>query len=120
MKNLTNLLLAETWNINAIWFQQYNTNDIHGWHNHPDCMYSNIYFLDLKNKNDATEFFNPIKNMSFKIEGVEEGTMITMPSHILHRSPSTSSSSKTVIAFNSDIYDYNNSVIEEKNVIRRV
>ena len=86
-------------NITNIWFQQYSKGDYHGWHNHGECQFANVYFLDLPDTKMTTQFYKeePIE--------VEEGTILTFPSWLIHSSPiNTSNKTKTVIAFNSSFY----------------
>jgi hypothetical protein len=41
------------------WFQQYIMNGNHGWHNHPGCHFSNIYYLEFPEGSPQTEFIDP-------------------------------------------------------------
>ena len=90
---------CDRWEVHNIWFQQYSKGDYHGWHNHGECQFANVYFLDLPDTKMTTQFFKeePIE--------VEEGTILTFPSWLIHSSPiNTSDKTKTVIAFNSSFY----------------
>jgi hypothetical protein len=87
---------CERWEIQNAWFQQYSKGDFHGWHNHGRCQFANVYFLDLPDNKMTTQFYKeePVE--------VEEGTILTFPSWLIHSSPiNTSDKIKTVIAFNS-------------------
>ena len=77
------------------WFQQYFEPDTGlGWHAH-DSSIAVIYFVELPNPKDATEFY---------LEGqfdVKEGDVMMWPSYLNHRSPPLSSAGrKTIIATN--------------------
>jgi len=80
------------------WFQQYRTGDYHSWHTHANCLYSNIYYLDLPEGTSKTTF--KFIDKEFEVD-VEEGDILTFPGSMLHCSkPNTSEHTKTVIAFN--------------------
>ena len=36
--------------VQNIWYQQYNSNDEHDWHTHTGSHYTNIYFVELPDK----------------------------------------------------------------------
>ena len=85
--------------IGNYWFQQYLNNNYHEWHTHPNCNFSNVYYLELPKTNITTEF------KDYKPISVKEGDIITFPAYLLHRSPINSSGKrKTVIVFNSNMY----------------
>lgn len=87
--------------IKNIWFQQYAKGDYHGWHSHPDVTFSNVYFLELPDKNIATEFIDPYNKKIINVNCVE-GDLITFPAYLNHRSPKNfNKNKKTVIVFNS-------------------
>lgn len=81
------------------WFQQYfQPNTGFGWHSH-DKSVAVIYFVELPNPKDATEFY---------LEGqfdLKEGDVMIWPSYLNHRSPPLSSAGrKTIIATNIDLF----------------
>lgn len=85
---------------NHVWFQQYNKSDYHAWHNHGNCMYSNVYYVELDKSCPNTSF--RFMGTEFNIE-VEEGDILTFPSFMQHCSkPNKQNLRKTVIAFNSN------------------
>jgi len=93
------------WSIGNGWFQQYKKDNEHHWHNHCGANYSNVYYLEMPNKDMKTEFYNILtkKIITFNIQ---EGDLITFPAHILHRSKKIKNSQrKTIISFNSDFSD---------------
>ena len=89
--------------IDNIWFQQYEKGDTHGWHIHPNCHYSHIYFLDLPIRKYSTEFF--YDNKIHKVD-VKEGDLISFSSTIIHRSPIIEEDTrKTIVSFNTSFQD---------------
>tara|TARA_B100000780_G_C20804962_1_gene319746 strand:- start:28 stop:531 length:504 start_codon:yes stop_codon:yes gene_type:complete len=93
-------LYSKNWTIHNSWFQQYENKDEHTWHVHPGCQFSNVYYLELPNKDLVTQFIDK------KIDA-EEGYLITFPSYIYHRSTiNNTNKRKTIISFNSSFEDY--------------
>ena len=89
--------------IDNIWFQQYQKGDTHGWHIHPNCHYSHIYFLDLPIRKYSTEFF--YDNKIHKVD-VKEGDLISFSSTIIHRSPIIEEDTrKIIVSFNTSFQD---------------
>lgn len=83
------------------WFQQYNNSDVHNWHIHASCNISVVYFLELHNENDSTEFFDLSSRKSFQLENVKEGDLLIFPGFIPHRTPQNKFlDRRTIIAFN--------------------
>lgn len=88
------------WNISNYWYQQYKTSDYHGWHVHGESMFSNVYYLDLPNKEIKTQF--KVHGKTIEVD-VKEGQILTFPSFMIHRSPeNTCNRMKTIISFNSN------------------
>ena len=85
---------ADSLDISNGWFQQYTDNSYHFWHNHARANFTNVYFLELPNKEHRTE----IKDVEYD---AEEGDLITFPAMLHHRSK-PSDGRKTVISFNSN------------------
>jgi hypothetical protein len=99
---LQNKMLAQGWNINPLWYQIYNKNHHHTWHNHCNSNFANIYYVQLPDKSSITEFYDIVNKKVFKLE-VTEGELITFPAFFLHRSPpNKSDKSKIIISFNSN------------------
>jgi hypothetical protein len=87
--------------ISYAWFQQYTENNIHQWHTHPKAHFTNVYFVELPCKSVSTEILN------FNNLDLNEGDLLTFPAYFYHRSPiNFSGKRKTIISFNTDIYDY--------------
>lgn len=81
------------------WFHQYNKLDYYWWHNHPDCRWSLIYYLELSEDGPVTEFENFYGNTIFP--NVKEGDFLIFPGWIKHRSPpNLSKNRKTILSFN--------------------
>ena len=101
MTKIMNRMKFRKWYIHNYWFQQYTKKGSHTWHNHPECMFSNIYYLELPDKNYQTQFKDPVKNKIFTVN-VKEGDFLSFPGCLLHRSPKLKTKTrKTVIVFNS-------------------
>lgn len=89
-----------------IWFQQYVKGDFHSWHNHGSS-WSTVYFVELPDPSFSTMFYLPFNKEEIQID-VKEGDFITFPGFIFHKSPvNTSDKRKTIIAFNTIIYNHN-------------
>lgn len=101
MYQLSVFLGADNWKIHNGWFQQYNENSSHTWHNHIGTNFSNVYFLELPDVNDKTQI-KYLRTNSLTEYEVEEGDLLTFPAHLLHRSKPNLGGRKTVISFNSD------------------
>ena len=81
--------------VQNIWYQQYNSNDDHDWHNHTECQYTNVYYVELPDEDMKTEILD-MANID-----VKEGDIISFPAFMFHRSkPNKSSQRKTIISFN--------------------
>lgn len=99
-KQLAEYTGATEINTNHIWFQQYGKAGFHGWHIHGNCMYSNVYYVELDKSCPRTSF--RFMGTEFSID-VEEGDILTFPSFLQHCSrPNKHDSRKTVVAFNSN------------------
>lgn len=76
------------------WFHQYYQTGEFGWHHH-NRHTALIYFCELGDSNEQTEFFNIGKL------GVEEGDVLLFPSYTVHRAPKiTSNKRKTIFSTN--------------------
>ena len=93
------------------WYQQYNKNQFHTFHNHPNSDFSGVIFVNFDSKiHKSTKFLNPLNpffvNKTFYSPYVEEGDMIIFPSWLLHESPiNTSKKLRTIVSFNLQILD---------------
>ena len=93
----------ETIFLSAMWFVEYDTGHYHSPHSHESARYSGILYVNFDDLNPPTTFVQPwysywgTKQMTVD---VKEGTMIIVPSHILHYSrPNASDNTKTIIGF---------------------
>ena len=89
------------WEIHNCWFQQYNKNDYHNWHNHMYSHWTNVYFVELPNSNMSTELYE------WKSLKLKEGDLLTFPSFWYHKSKLNKSlKRKTIISFNSSFKEF--------------
>lgn len=94
-------LKSQTFIIHNIWFQQYKKNSRHGWHVHPGANFTNVYYLELPDKNKKTTILDVASNEYIDID-IEEGDLITFPAYLHHGSPLIDNNKrKTIISFNS-------------------
>ena len=91
----------ENFHITNWWFQQYENNSSHGWHNHGGCNFSNVYYLELPEDSSPTEFYNFDGGTEFA--NVKEGDLIIFPAHIPHRAANNSEKRRSVLVFNSNV-----------------
>jgi hypothetical protein len=88
--------------INELWYQQYEQDSMHGWHNHSGN-YTGVYYLELKNESPLTEIINPFNQTDMFNVPVIEGSILLFPSYTIHRAPIISNNiRKTIISFNFD------------------
>lgn len=103
LKDILDTLQFQSANFPSVWFQQYTTNDYHAFHHHPMSNYSGIYYLELTD-NTYTQIL--INNKITDIE-VNEGDIVVLPSHIVHRCPKVQSNTRrTIISFNFDTHKF--------------
>lgn len=92
-----------SFNINEIWFQQYEESSMHGWHIH-GSNFTGIYYVELPKGTPPTEILNPSTKKEIISLEVKEGDIVIAPSYFLHRAPKNNSNKrKTIIAFNLDV-----------------
>lgn len=107
MKEMAALLKFKSCKINNIWYQSYSKYDHHDWHVHSDVNYTNVYYLNLPNKNIKTQLYDIKENKIMNEIELEEGQLFTFPANILHRSPiNISNEKKTIISFNSNFDNF--------------
>lgn len=88
--------------IHNFWFQEYNFGSYHNWHTHPECNFSNIYYLELPENCQTTQF--KLHDGKEIFADAKEGDLLIFPAHILHRAVKNNSESKRiVIVFNTSI-----------------
>ena len=81
-----------------VWHQVYERGDMHGWHVHPGCNMSTVFYVKLPDENSGTEF----SLMSGKHRPkVKEGEFLSFPATFVHRSPlHESDETKIIMSFN--------------------
>tara|TARA_B110000285_G_C15135409_1_gene626504 strand:+ start:2598 stop:3134 length:537 start_codon:yes stop_codon:yes gene_type:complete len=101
LDGLVDRLHFKKWTVDNAWFQQYEKNNGHDWHNHAYSNFSGVYYVELPDDDLATEYYDSKNNRIFERLNISEGQLLIIPSYILHRSPKNNSDSrKTIIAFN--------------------
>jgi len=86
------------------WFQQYEKNGEHDWHNHPKTMYGMVYYVELPDGSPPT---NLLANNQVVVPDAKEGDILFFPSILLHRSPpNTGSGRKTSLVMNLNFEGY--------------
>ena len=87
--------------LTGIWFQVYGKDDFHNLHTHPQCNFTNVFYLELPT-NCETEVYDLENNKSNL--SVKEGNILTFPGFYKHCSPVNKSNNlKIVISFNTDV-----------------
>ena len=87
--------------ITNMWFQVYKKGNYHNLHSHPGTNFTNVFYLNLPNKEVKTKIFIN-NNEQFNID-VKEGDILTFPGYYAHSSPiNTFDEDKIIIAFNTD------------------
>tara|TARA_B100001057_G_C22863707_1_gene955628 strand:+ start:1711 stop:2331 length:621 start_codon:yes stop_codon:yes gene_type:complete len=93
----------DTFKIYNIWYQQYKSGSVHGWHVHPGCQWTSIYYLDLPDTAPKTQIVSPWDQQTIIKLDVQEGDVITFPSFAIHQAPENENNkTRTIISFNSD------------------
>ena len=100
----------EPWNINALWFQSYETYNNFQVHNHGIGGWSAVFYVEFDDKeHSATTFYCPYMSSKRSFLGgydtyipkVKEGDLIIFPAFIMHEASSNMSSKRrTIISFN--------------------
>ena len=89
--------------ITNVWFQQYNKNSSHGWHEHLECQWTNVYYLQFPEETPKTQYLNRLSGEIHTFD-VKEGDILIFPSFITHCAPKNESDkTKTIISFNSNV-----------------
>ena len=90
--------------IKNCWYNQYypGTGSTHQPHDHPESDLTLIYFVELSNRNLATNLYHPLSGKMI-LPRVKEGDVLIMPAKIWHSSPPNyTDSRKTVVSVNLD------------------
>ena len=82
------------------WVSQYDYEDTHQWHMHSNTHFGCVYYLELPNNQNSTEFWK-------KDFPAEEGDLVFFPGWWIHRSaPQMFKERKTIIAGNLNFYHF--------------
>ena len=82
------------------WFQQYKSNDKHRWHQHRNCTWAGVYYVELGKDCPRTMFKDPFTK-EIIVPELEEGDILTFPGLLWHCSPENQSDErKTIVAYN--------------------
>jgi len=108
-KKLEEYYCTDSVEYGSTWFQQYEQSDTHSWHFHPDCNISLVYYVELTNSEDSTQFFDLNAREPFSTNA-SEGDVVVFPAFLPHRSPPLKGSRKTIISWNLSFSDKNNNV----------
>lgn len=99
--------------IHNMWFQSYYKKDAHDWHIHEGTHWTNVYFLELPDTKFKTELYDSFNKKIINNIEVKEGTLLSFPANILHRSPkNTSNKVKTIISFNTTFSNTKQNLIQ--------
>jgi hypothetical protein len=100
MKEVFRPLNISGFEFGNMWFQQYIQDNTHDWHIHGKCHWTNVYFVELIDPLEKTQVSN-IYNKEQINYNIEEGSILTFPSFLYHKSPSIQSGNrKTIVSFN--------------------
>lgn len=89
--------------ISDVWFEQYTNLNTKHFNSFPNANYTNIYFLE-KPKDLYLEFYDHATSTIYSLKDVNEGDILTVPSHIPCRVPENTTNKKlTLIIFNTQI-----------------
>ena len=102
IKEIHEELGFKTLDVHKIWFQQYDTDSVHGWHMHTQCQWTSVYYVDLPEGTPQTEILNPFTQNDVQTLEVKEGDVIMFPSYVIHQAPTNKGvDTKTIISWNS-------------------
>lgn len=97
-------------NMLSIWSVRYERGDYHAVHNHRSLGYSGILYVDFDEKEHSPSIHvspwnDPITDMtSLSAPPVKEGSMVFVPSNVLHFTrPNESDKLRSIVAFDLDI-----------------
>tara|TARA_Y100001970_G_scaffold293985_1_gene445369 strand:+ start:4560 stop:5096 length:537 start_codon:yes stop_codon:yes gene_type:complete len=109
---MVNHYCLNEFNIRNGWFQQYKKKGTHHWHFHGGSNLSFVYYIELDDKRNSTEFYDLENRKIFQLD-IKEGDIAVFPSYIPHRSPVIETDNrKTIISCN-----VNFMAVEEKMIV---
>ena len=96
--------------VRAIWSVRYEKGDYHAVHNHRSTGYSGILYMDYDEDEHTPSIHvspwnNPITDMTeLSAPPVREGTLVFVPSHVLHYTrPNESDKLRQIVAFDMEV-----------------
>lgn len=96
--------------VRGMWYQQYLTNNVHGWHTHGEN-YTGVYYLELPKDAPKTELIDQYDIHKKITIDATEGDIVIFPSFIFHRAPKIiNDTRKTIISFNLQFNLINSSI----------
>ena len=105
LKDLSIKLNISKFRISKIWYQTYKRGDFHDWHVHPDCHFTNVFFINLPSLKLKTQIMD-INKYIIKTN-IKEGDIITFPAYLNHRSiKNIFKKDKIIMSFNLDILEH--------------
>jgi hypothetical protein len=88
--------------ISNIWFQIYNKGDYHAIHTHPNCNFTNVFYLKVA-PFQYTSVYDVHTNQKLEC-AVQPGDILSQPAFLKHESSTNArEEQKIVISFNSNI-----------------
>jgi len=103
----------------AIWFQEYLKNGTHGWHSHGNN-YTGVYYVNFNKDCAKTQLIDPFNQNKIINVKANEGDIILFPSYVIHRSDIQKNDfKKTIISFNIEFIDINDSTLNKIKSLER-
>ena len=106
---MTNSLGYFNIHLKALWYQQYNKNDIHDWHIHGEN-FTGVYYLEFPESAPSTQLFDD----KVFAPDVKEGDICIFPAMTPHIAPKIESDvRKTIISYNFNVMELNHNKLKE-------
>lgn len=101
--------------VEELWFQQYGTGNMHGWHTH-GSNFTGVYYLEFDPSSPKTEIIEPGSQSRKIVPDITEGDIMIFPSFTIHRAPQiTNDVRKTIVSFNIILDLINPALLEHIN-----
>ena len=102
-KNLCCKFDSQAIEVVNMWFQIYKKGDFHDLHRHQNSHFTNVFFINLPNKNLKTKIYSLEKNIIDV--SIEEGDILTFPGFLKHESVINNfEDEKIIISFNINLF----------------
>ena len=99
VKNLCYKFDVQSIELINLWFQIYKKGDFHNLHRHANSHFTNVFFINLPNKNLKTKIYSLEKNIIDV--SIEEGDILSFPGFLKHESLiNPYEEEKIIISFN--------------------